>query len=98
MGWVRTEARLLADRAQVEQILKEAAEITSAYFKNGASTFEVRPQNGFAASPAFDPDSDVSSRPRTANERTMPELYFGTGSLPAWEAICQRVAKNRDLL
>lgn len=90
--------QLLADRDQVEQILEEVAEITSAYFKHVASAFEVRPQNGFAASPAFDLDSDVSSRLRTAYERTMPELYFGTGSLPAWEAICQRVAKNRDLL
>jgi hypothetical protein len=37
----------------------------------------MRPQRGFAASAAFDPEIAVSLRLRAAYEATMPELYFG---------------------
>jgi len=52
------------------------AEITCTYFDTSSHT-ELRPADGFAASPAFDPGTDVSRRLRGAYEATMPELYFG---------------------
>jgi hypothetical protein len=72
-------------------------EITRTYFDTSGDT-EVRPEDGFAASPAFDPGTDVSRRLRGAYEATMPELYFGVAPLPAWDEICRRVAEARQLL
>lgn len=85
---------LLADRHQVERILEEVAEITRAHFTKAGETIEVRPPGGFAESAAFKLDSHVSERLRAAYEATMPQLYFGTGPLPTWEAIAERVAEN----
>lgn len=88
---------LLADRDQVEAILASIGEIARTHF-GGSDENAVRPDGGFAASPAFDLDSDVSLRLRAAYDTTMPELYFGTDPLPTWEAICTRVSELRDLL
>jgi hypothetical protein len=89
---------LLADRSAVERILQEVAATTLAHFTKPGETVEVRPPGGFANSPAFKLASDVSERLRAAYEETMPELYFGTGRLPSWEAIARRVIENRGLL
>jgi predicted nucleotidyltransferase component of viral defense system len=89
---------LLADRSAVERILEEVAATTLAHFTKPGETVEVRPPGGFANSPAFKLASDVSERLRAAYEETMPELYFGTGRLPSWEAIARRVIENRGLL
>lgn len=87
---------LLGDSDQMEEVMTSVADITRKYF-SGEDT-EVRPAGGFAACPAFDPDSEVSTLLRTGYEETMPELYFGTEQLPTWEAICARVGDSRELL
>lgn len=88
---------LLADREQVDQVVESIEEITPDYFGGNDET-ELRPSGGFATSPAFDLDTDISLRLRASYEDTMPELYFGTGPLPTWEAVCDRVADRRELL
>lgn len=88
---------LLADHDQTLQVIASIDEINRTYFDatKGAS---VRPEGGFAISPAFDPTTSVSARLRAAYEATMPELYFGTGPLPSWEQICDRVTQHEALL
>jgi hypothetical protein len=93
----RRVLHLLADHDQVEAILASIGEIARAHF-DASDENAVRPDGGFAASPAFDLDSGVSLRLRAAYDTTMPELYFGTDPLPTWGAICTRVAELRDLL
>lgn len=88
---------LLADHEQVEQIIDSIEKTTRDHF-GGSDDSDLRPAGGFAASPAFDLDAEVSLRLRAAYESTMPELYFGAGPLPTWDAICGRVAERRDLL
>ena len=88
---------LLADRDQMMQVIASVQQIDRAYFK-GSDDTELRPKDGFAASPAFDPGTDVSLRLRAGYEATMPELYFGDGPLPTWNQICGRVADLRRLL
>ena len=87
---------LLADRDQIEQVMRSVEEINRAFF--GGDGIEIRPAGGFATCPAFDSTSNISSQLRTAYESTMPELYFGTGPLPTWEEICARVAEQHALL
>ncbi len=87
---------LLADRDQTEQVMRSVEEINRTFFAGDG--IEVRPAGGFASCPAFDPTSDISTRLRAAYESTMPELYFGTGPLPAWDEICSRVAEQQTLL
>ncbi len=86
----------LSDRPQVQSVIDSIGEVTHAHF--GGSDTEVRPADGFAATAAFDTDSDVSRRLRRAYDASMPELYFGSEPLPAWDAISARVAANRGLL
>ncbi|MGH9087474.1 MAG: nucleotidyl transferase AbiEii/AbiGii toxin family protein [Acidimicrobiales bacterium] len=88
---------LLADRDQIEQVLISVEEIDRTFF-GGGDGVEVRPPDGFGSCPAFDPNSHISVRLRTAYEVTMPKLYFGAGPLPGWDEICQRVAEQRTLL
>lgn len=88
---------LLADREQTEAVMTSIEDITRAHFA-GSSETEVRPEGGFAMSPAFDIDAEVSLRLRASYETTMPELYFGTDPLPTWEEICLRVREMRELL
>jgi Nucleotidyl transferase AbiEii toxin, Type IV TA system len=87
---------LLADRDQIEQVMRSVEEINRAFF--GGDGIEIRPAGGFATCPAFESTSNISSQLRTAYESTMPELYFGTGPLPTWEEICARVAEQHALL
>lgn len=89
---------LLADRVAREKILEEVAEITRTYFTKANETVDLRPPGGFADSPAFQLESDVSARLRSAYEATMPDLYFAQDPLPSWEAIAKRVIEHRDLL
>jgi hypothetical protein len=89
---------LLADRSQVEGILEDVTETTRAHFTKAGETVEVRPPGGFAESPAFELGSDVTERLRAAYEETIPQLYFGSTPLPAWEAIARRVSQDSDLL
>ena len=86
---------LLADRTQAEEIMASIEAISQEEF---GVTGELRPGGGFAASPAFDPDSDVSRQMRHAYEAIMPALYFGTDPLPAWADISTRVQDHHELL
>jgi hypothetical protein len=88
---------LLADRDQMMQVIASVQEIDRTYFGRSNDT-APRPQDGFAASPAFDPGRDVSQRLRVGYEATMPQLYFGDGTLPTWDDICGRVAHLFPLL
>ena len=87
---------LLADRGQTEHVLRSVEDVNRSFFGGGG--LEVRPSGGFAHCPAFELTSDISSQLREAYESTMPELYFGTGPLPTWEEICDRVNEQRTLL
>jgi hypothetical protein len=86
---------LLADRTQVEQIMASIEETSQEEFK---ATGELRPEGGFAASPAFDRSSDISHQMQSAYEAIMPALYFGAEPLPTWDEICERVQEQRQLL
>jgi hypothetical protein len=87
----------LSDRDQVTQVIDSIDEITRRYFSGGDEA-ELRPPGGFADSPAFDVTTNVSQRLRAAYETTMPELYFGTSSLPGWDDICRIVEERRLLI
>jgi hypothetical protein len=87
---------LLADRGQVDAVIANVEEITRQHF--GGGTSEVRPPAGFAACPAFDPESEVSVTLRAGYETTMPELHFGTSPIPSWDEICARVRDMTSLL
>lgn len=87
---------LLEDREQVHAVMASVEEITRQHFGGGAS--EVRPVAGFAACPAFAPESEVSILLRAGYEITMPELHFGTAPIPSWEEICARVGDMASLL
>ena len=87
---------LLGNRHRMQEVMGSVEDITRRYF--GTEITEVRPAEGFAACPAFDPRSEVSTLLRAGYEATMPELYFGAEPLPTWEAICARVEETRELL
>ena len=86
---------LLADRTQAGQIMVSIEETSKQEFN---ASGELRPDDGFAASPAFDRSSDVSHQMQGAYEAIMPVLYFGTEPLPTWDEICERVQDQRHLL
>ena len=88
---------LLQDREQTLDVIASIDAITHEFF-GGADGVSVRPDAGFASSPAFDPASSVSGRLQAAYEQTMPELHFGRDPLPAWESICRRVVDHAALL
>ena len=88
---------LLADHDQTLRVIASIDEITHEYFDE-TNRASVRPDTGFAISPAFAPTTSVSARLRAAYEATMPELYFGTGPLPSWQQICARVKEHAALL
>lgn len=64
---------LLAGHDQMMQVIASVQEIDRTYF-NASDDTELRPKDGFAASPAFDPGTDVSLRLRAGYEATVPEL------------------------
>jgi Nucleotidyl transferase AbiEii toxin, Type IV TA system len=86
---------LLADRTQTEQIMASIEETSQEEFK---ATGELRPDGGFAASPAFGRNGDISDKMRRAYEGIMPVLYFGAKPLPTWDEICARVQAQHQLL
>ncbi len=86
---------LLADRVQVKQIMASIEMISQGAFREAG---ELRPPDGFAASPAFDPASDVSQQMRRAYGAIMPALYFGDDPLPEWDDICGRVHSHSAML
>lgn len=88
---------LLQDREQTLDVVASIDAITHEFF-GGADGVSVRPDAGFASSPAFDPASSVSGRLQAAYEQTMPELHFGRDPLPTWESICRRVEDHAALL
>lgn len=75
---------LLADRAQTQEIMASIEEVSQENFK---TTGAQRPEGGFAASPAFDRDSDISHQLLRAYEAIMPALYFGHEPLPTWDEM-----------
>ena len=87
---------LIRDQIQVEEILKEIADITRVYFIKPDEDLEISPPSGFITSPAFQTGSEVSERLRIAYEATMPQLYFGTDPLPDWDAISVVVNQAKD--
>ena len=86
---------LLADRAKAAEIMASIEAISQ---KDFGAAGELRPGEGFAVSPAFDPGSDVSHGMRHAYETIMPALYFGADPLPTWADICMRVQEHAELL
>jgi len=86
---------LLVDRTRVEEIMASIEGTSQEEFN---ATGELRPEGGFAASPAFDDSSDVSRHMQGAYEAVMPALYFGTEPLPTWDEICERVQEKSQLL
>jgi hypothetical protein len=87
----------LSDRLEFGRVMASIEEIDRTYFGHGEAA-GLRPEGGFASSPAFDLVSDVSRRLRVAYEATVPELYFGASSPPTWEDICRVVSDRRELL
>ena len=79
------------------EVIASIDEITQQFF-GGNEGVSVRPDGGFAISPAFDPASTISARLRATYDTTMPELYFGRDPLPTWEQVCARVAEHVNLL
>jgi hypothetical protein len=88
---------LLASHDQTLEVIASIDEITRTYF-GGSEEVSVRPDGGFATSPAFDPNTSASARLRRAYDTTMPELYFGRDPLPSWEEICGSVTDCAALL
>jgi hypothetical protein len=86
---------LLTDRTQAEQIMASIEDTSQEEF--GAAG-ELRPEGGFAASPAFERNSRVAHQMQGAYEAIMPALYFGNKPLPTWDEICARVQEQRQLL
>ena len=88
---------LLKDRDQVGEVIANIDDVTQRFFR-GDKGVSIRPNEGFANSPAFDPATSISTRLRATYDRTMPELYFGKDPLPTWEQVCARVAERASLL
>jgi hypothetical protein len=87
----------LRDRDQMLRVISSIDEVTRRFF-GGTEGESVRPHDGFASSPAFEPTTSTSARLKAAYETTMPELYFGNAPLTSWEQICARVAEHASLL
>lgn len=83
---------LLQDHAEVVLVLDEISAVTRQYFAKPGEDLEPVPTGGFGSSPAFDPASAAQDRLRDSYEATMPELYFGSGPLPSWNEILERVS------
>ena len=56
------------------------------------------PRGGFAASPAFDPRSDVIPRLRVEHANAMRDLYYGPGAGPSFDSVLVRVGEHQSLL
>lgn len=89
---------MLSDRQETLNIVSDIRSVTIEHFYPERPDLEIRPDAGFATSPAFDKATSVSERFRTGYEETMPPLFYGKGSFPAWSAICERVQDASDLI
>lgn len=86
-------ASFLADDATVEAVLEEIEQVSREHFATTA-TGKLRPEGGFAHSPAFDLSSDVADRLRVAYESDMEDLYYGIAPPPTWDGICRQVTSS----
>lgn len=87
---------LLNDRAQVNTVIASIQEVTDTHFTRRDEPRKiVRPEAGWATSPAFD-----ASRDRLAGGYavSMDRLSFEPRRLPDFGAICARVSEHADLL
>ncbi len=89
---------MLSNREETLNIILDVRDVTIEHFYPDRPDLEIRPDSGFATSPAFDIETSVSRRFRKGYEETMPQLFYGKGSLPAWQAICERVQDASDLI
>lgn len=78
---------LLHDHDVAEQIRSSIERVCREQFK---MTGELRPEAGFAASPAFDPESAAFRQLKRAYGPGLAELHYGR-TLPAWDQVCSRV-------
>jgi len=85
---------VLRDRGEFGQILQSMREVNDRWF-GGA---ELRPEAGWASSPAFDTTSLDYPRLRKAYASVIADLYLGPGDPPSLDVICARVTELADLL
>lgn len=88
---------LLANRQEFQAILNEIGAVTTTHFSRTGTIVELRPEGGFAMSPAFT-TGEISQRFRVTYGSTMPELYYGATPLPTWDDICRSVTAAAPLL
>lgn len=85
---------VLRNRAEFSQILESMREVNDRWF--GGS--ELRPEVGWASSPAFNTARPGHQRLVKAYDSAMADLYLGPGSPPSLDVICARVAELAVLL
>ena len=85
---------VLRDRAEFGQILESMREVNDRWFGGG----ELRPETGWASSPAFDTARPAYQRILKAYDSAMAELFLGPGGPPSLDVICARVAELAELL
>jgi hypothetical protein len=85
---------VLRNRAEFSQILESMREVNDKWF-GGA---ELRPQAGWASSPAFDTARPDYQRLVKAYDSAMADLYLGPGGPPSLDEVYSRVAELADLL
>lgn len=86
----------LNDRALVDQVVASVHEVTNREFrKPGEPEIEVRPESGWASSPAFD---ECSNRLADGYSSAMDILSFERGKCPEFADICARAHEMAVLL
>lgn len=86
---------VLDDKSQFDEIIEDIGRVNEQYFDGNS---KVRPDDGFAASSAFELGSMANDRLKLDYEETMPDLYYGKGHLPTWAEICEFVLENKGRL
>lgn len=76
----------LDDKPIVSDVLASCHEISQAF----APDLPV-PDNGFAASPAFNPDGPLAARLKAEHDAAMDGLYYGTDIPPSFDAVLARI-------
>jgi hypothetical protein len=85
---------VLRNRTEFDQIMESMREVNDRWFGGG----ELRPETGWADSPAFDTQSPGYPSRLKAYDLAMAELYLGPDDPPSFDIICARVAELADLL
>jgi Nucleotidyl transferase AbiEii toxin, Type IV TA system len=85
---------VLTDRTRFATVLDDAVRISEEHF-DGVSE---RPENGFADSTAFCAEGELRQTLADEYERTLDIFYFGNDPYPRFDAVCERVNDQRDLL